>query len=392
MEEGEEFSGGGNEGDFGRFAGGAQAGIKEAQLRMMTGGAQGAEVEDAAGFWTTAVRMTSSAKGAALVIARSQARKAAEALARAVAEFGQHGEQGGGADRSDTRRLLQPRGFGGPHGMSLEVLPDERLDLFEPLLQGREALLEVAPEDGHSSHFAVLLFAPDELGELVAPADQGGQSFDPFGWRGRGRWGEQRADPRQHRAVERIVFREVTKPSGELPHAGGMEHANRHRRLAQGGHDRAFIAAGGFADDLHGGVVRGDLGAQLGVACRSIGQGGAPAVEADGERCFGHVEAQVDEGRSHGIGVFFVWVRVGVALCLVMRTRPAAERAGSGNCSSKHPQSPRAIRLSSNPLRRGSRMTTISSGPVRGGLQPAPHLLRAPRKSSRSDAVGHIQG
>ena len=299
MEVGEEFSGGGDEGDFGGFAGGAQAGVEGLEGGMMTGGGEGAEGENAADFGAAAVDVTHAAEGSAVVIARSQAGQAGKARGAALAEFGQEGEEGDGSDETDAGSLLQTGGFGGEGGLGVEVLFNEGFDLFEPLLQGREALVEIAAEDFFGGGFAVLLFAAEQLGELVAAGDEGGEDGNPLGRDGRGRGREERADAGESLGVERSVFGHATQAAGELAGARGVEHAHGQGGLPQRGDDGAFVAARRFADDLHGAAVRGDPGHERGVARGVVFEGEEDAGEMAGEGGLGDIEAEVDERWSH---------------------------------------------------------------------------------------------
>ena len=181
VEVGEEFSGGGDEGDFGGFAGGAQAGVEGLEGGMMAGGGERAEVENAADSGTATVDMADATEGSAVVIARGEAGEAGEAGGAALAEFGQEGQERDGSDEANPGGLLETGGFGSEGGLGLEVFADEGFDLFQPLLQGGEALREIAQEDFFGGRLAVLLFAPEQLGELVAAGDQGRKHGDAFG-------------------------------------------------------------------------------------------------------------------------------------------------------------------------------------------------------------------
>ena len=300
MEIGEEFSGGGEEGNFGGFAGGAQAGVEGLKGRMVAGGGEGAEVENAADFGAAAVDVTHAAEGSAVVIARGEAGEAGKARGAALAEFWQEGEEGDGSDEADAGSLLQTGGFGGKGRLGAEVGFDEGFDLFEPLLQGGEVLGKVAPEDFFGGGFAVLLFAPEELGELVAAGDQGGERGDAFGRCGRGVGREERADAGESLGVERIVFGHVTEPAGELAGARRVEHAHGQGGLTQRGDDGPFVAARRFADDLHGAAVHGDPGHERGVARGIIFEGEERAGEMAGEGGLGDIKAEMDERWSHG--------------------------------------------------------------------------------------------
>ena len=85
--------------------------------------------------------------------------------------------------------------------------------------------------------------------------------------------------------------------------ARGVEHAHGQGGLTQGGDDGAFVAAGGFADDLHGAPVRGDPRPQRGVAGGVVFEGEERAGEMPGEGGLGDIEAEMDQRWSHGLVV-----------------------------------------------------------------------------------------
>src|SRR5438093_11240393 len=74
----EEFSGQSGQRDFGGFACGAQAEVKDFQFGMTAGGGEGAEVEDAADFGASAAHAASAREAAALAVARGQAGEAGD--------------------------------------------------------------------------------------------------------------------------------------------------------------------------------------------------------------------------------------------------------------------------------------------------------------------------
>ena len=63
-----------------------------------------------------------------------------------------------GRAEAEAGGFLEAGGFGGESGLGVEVLFDESFDLLQPLLQGGEALVEIAPEDFFGGGFAVLFF------------------------------------------------------------------------------------------------------------------------------------------------------------------------------------------------------------------------------------------
>lgn len=168
-------------------------------------------------------------------------------------------------------------------------------------MQGGEVLGEVAQQDLVGGRLAMVLFAPDQFDELLAPVDQRGQGGDLGRRRERGCRLEQGADPGQGRGIEAIVLGHVAEPLGELAGAAGMQDANRQAGLAQGGDDAAFVAAGGFADDLDGLRMSPKTGAERGTAAGVVVEGEVRAGQRADERGFVDIQAKVDGGRRHGV-------------------------------------------------------------------------------------------
>lgn len=246
MEVAEEFAGDGAEGGFGGFAGGAEAGVEGLEERMMDGGTERAEVEDAAGLGATALEPALAAEGAAVAGVRGEAGEAGQPGAGALAEFGQNGEERAGGDRANAGRLLQAGGFFAQFGVRREVFGDEALELGDAFFQGREALPDLPPEPRLGGRLAVLLLAPAELDELFAPGDQRGKSLlGGFAWWCR-RGLQAGPDAGQRRRVERVGLGHVAEPAGELPRAGRVQHADGDLRALERGDDGALVAAGGW--------------------------------------------------------------------------------------------------------------------------------------------------
>lgn len=78
MEDKKKFSGSGDEGEFRSFAIGNEAGIEVFELGMVTGGTEGAEVEDATDLGTTAADVALTTEGSAVVIARGESGEACD--------------------------------------------------------------------------------------------------------------------------------------------------------------------------------------------------------------------------------------------------------------------------------------------------------------------------
>jgi hypothetical protein len=263
---------------------------------MVASGAQSAEIEDATYFGASAADAALPCEGAALAVARGEAGEAGDGAAASGAQFGKEGEKGRGPYRADAWSLLEALRLGGKRGLGVEMCGDEFIEFEAALFELRDALSDVAPQDFVGRGFQVLVFLGDEGDDLAAALDQGAEVFLAGAGVGRGGRLEQGTELGEHASIKAVVFGEVAEALSELSGTSGMKDGDGEVALAQEAHDRAFVAAGGFADHLNGTAVAGDAlkeGAVAGGVVREI-ETGACQVAGEGE--FGHVQTEVDAG------------------------------------------------------------------------------------------------
>ena len=129
VEDEQEFSHDGDEGDFGRFACGEQTLVEGAQLGMMTCRDQGGHPEAAAQSVTSAADVAWGAGLPAVAVVRGHADQGGQRTAADPSEFGQFGQQHRRGLRTNARLLLQARGQRGV--FALHLAGDLRVELGE---------------------------------------------------------------------------------------------------------------------------------------------------------------------------------------------------------------------------------------------------------------------
>jgi hypothetical protein len=98
-------------------------------------------------------------------------------------------------------------------------------------------------------------FGDAHLEKLKPPCGQFGQTRLGQSGRGRRRWGNGTAVVAQHESVDGIGLGALALSAREVAHASSFHHAHRHLGGMEGADHGLFVAAGGFANDLDGGMI-----------------------------------------------------------------------------------------------------------------------------------------
>src|ERR1035437_2575394 len=138
----------------------------------------------------------------------------------------------------------------------------------------------------------VIAFADEQVDELAAALGQIGQ-LRLLG-RSRGDGLEERAVFEQHGGINGIGFGALALGAGEVTDAPGFDDADGNAGRLQGPHDRLFVTAGGFANDVRRGMTAQAF-EELGVTFGVIGQEVETAREMQLQRELGNVEADIQE-------------------------------------------------------------------------------------------------
>jgi len=146
--------------------------------------------------------------------------------------------------------------------------------------------------------FGLLPLGDEDFQDLHPAADQFGQLLVLLG-AGRGGFGLQSlAIGRQDSRVYMIGLGALAGGTGKVPDPGRVQDTDRNVGLMQCGDDLAFVAAGGFTDDLNGGVMGEEL-QEPAVAGRSVGQVVDPTAQMELQVLLGNIQARINSG--HGV-------------------------------------------------------------------------------------------
>ena len=170
VHEDDQFPHDGGEGDFGGFAGRAQALIERLELAVGARRYQRRHIQRAA-HWGAA----SSDAPAAMPLATlprmrgqsGQCRRLAAVERAQFGQFGQHPQGRNGADASDGDEFLHP--FVQSLGLRLQ-LPQLRFDLFQIAFQAADETLGLAAQGGHGEPLGLLALRHEE-GQYLPPGD-----------------------------------------------------------------------------------------------------------------------------------------------------------------------------------------------------------------------------
>ena len=211
-----------------------------------------------------------------------------------LSEFGHFGQHGGGDHWADAWYGIQTLGL----AIQLRVLGDQRGDgfvaLFDLFFEGFAELPHLAKAEGIGVMLGMVALGDEQLDELAATLGQVGQLL-LLGRGGGGGGGlEVCAVFGQHGGVNGIGLGALALGAGEVTDTPGFDNADRNACRLQGAHDRLFVTAGGFADDMGVGM-RAQAFQQLGMALGVIGQGVETAGEMQLQRELGNIKADVED-------------------------------------------------------------------------------------------------
>ena len=180
----EEFTHGGGEGEFRRFAMGEQALVEGFADGVVAGGDQGSHVEGLAHGLTTAADVALAAEQAAVVIEGSEASESGGLVLGEAAEFWQGSQEGGGRDGAHAFDGSQSRELGTQARTGTDQASEGGFNAGDLAV---EEVNDGAMGVGHSGIGAprAVFFCRAHFDELGAPGSSaGGVKSSPY-WRKR---------------------------------------------------------------------------------------------------------------------------------------------------------------------------------------------------------------
>ena len=268
----EEFSHNGGEGDLGGFTGQAKSGVKLSEGSFLhPSQSDGAHVESASRRSTATADVTLSFPWAALPDPGGQSGQCCGLLPVKRAQFGHVAQDIQGGDRADAIQLFELMNLRLDVGHTSQCLLAFFFDLGHLLFQVGDEFLLLARDVGGDTVLDGLTGTCQLVFKLIAPLHKSPQ-FIPRGLTGRRGFGTQRhAVGGEDARVNRIVFGALSLRQGKVSHPGRVEHTDGLGHSVQRGHDAFFVAARGFADDLHAGNSS-NLFQEKGVSFRVVVQ------------------------------------------------------------------------------------------------------------------------
>jgi hypothetical protein len=216
-----------------------------------------------------------------------------------LTEFGQFGQHGEGDHRADAGNGGEAAGFLRQPSIGRDEFGEQLITLGDLPGQRFEELPGLAEAQRVGLMFGVILLGDARLEQLPPPLRQVGQPL--LGGRGRGGGLERAAIGGQHGGINGIGLGAPTWHPGEVTDAGGFDDADGETGGVEGAHDRLFVTARGFAND-----VRPWSGAQafdeVGMTCGIVGQGMLVVGELQLQSELGNIQADMQDGgivRTH---------------------------------------------------------------------------------------------
>ena len=246
VEDDQELTHGGGDGDLGGLAAGDEARIEGADRGIAADGGEGRHVQGLADAGAAAEDHAPAAEGAAVAVDRGDTDEAGDLAPIEGAELGQLGEERAGRGLADARDRGEQVLGGAPGGAAAHGVVEIGLDLAQLLLQPGQVGVEPPDEPRVAELAAALALAADHLDQLAAAGDQlaerARRRVGHRPWFGPDRFGE----AGDGLGIEPIGLGEPAGGAGEVPDLAGIDHGQRQLCGAERGGHRHLEAAGRF--------------------------------------------------------------------------------------------------------------------------------------------------
>jgi hypothetical protein len=297
VEEDNEFTHHGGEGDDGLFAPLAEAGVEGFEHGVAPGGVHGGHVEGAAHGGASAFDAAGAVLCAAVAVVGGEAGEGGGFARGEAAKFGHVGQEHGGADGADAGDLLQPLGLCVHGGLGGDLGGDGLFALGDLFFEQGELHTVLAQEEFVLVMGGAVLLGDAVGHELGAAGGEFAQGALRRAGRGRGGGGDGYAKCGEHVGIDRVALGEAALGSGKGAHTRWEHDAEGDVLFMQSARSSAFVAARGFHNEVRFLPALALSSAQeldeAGVAlCVIIQREGSP-TEAELECGLGNVEAGV---------------------------------------------------------------------------------------------------
>ena len=294
IHEDDEFTHAGGQCDQRFFSGGEQALVESLENAVMAHGTQSGHVEGATDGAPSATDRTDCVVLATIPVIRGDASQGGSRLMIERSQLGHFRQNRGGNDRADSGDSLQTSSFISQLGIFGDEGGNGLITLFNLFFQKAAQLPVLAAAEGVSVMFGVIAFDHHQANQLLSPlgpvcqllllrrrCQRGcrGKGFAIFGQDGR---------------INGIGFGALALGPGEVTHTARFEDTHRKACGLEHTHDRLFITASGFANDLSVGISPQAF-EELGVTFGIIGQGMEMAGQMELQRELGNVQANIED-------------------------------------------------------------------------------------------------
>lgn len=300
IESGEEFTSGGDEGDFERFTGGAKAFVEGFEDGVAADGVESGHVKSGAHREATAGDVALAFARAAVLVERGEAGQGGNGAIGDLAEFREVAEQGRRGARTDALNGAEPGGFGREFRGGFEQSSQPGDDFGEAFFEVKNSRLEILCDGGWEAWDLASGFGEEDGLQLLFAGDPGCE-FD-LCWRGRRRWSWTIDETkfREDAGIDAIGFGAAAGAASEVADLPWIDDGDGDAGLAEGLDDGALPTACGFTDDVARGLQRIQESEEGGASSRIVGKSAGVIVVMEIEGGFGDIKSDIDGKGIHG--------------------------------------------------------------------------------------------
>lgn len=261
----------------------------------MFDGTQNGHIKSRTYYAPASGNMASSGLVTTVTVIRGDAHQRGGGLMADLAEFGQFRQDGCGGDLTDAGNGIESFGPAFKGGIGGDDFGDglvaSRNLLFEALLE----LARLSATERVGVVRGAIGFGGEGVDQLQPPLRQLTQAGLDRGGSGGGFGLEGAAIGRKHGRIDGIGFSAQTFGFGEVSDPARFDDTDGYPGGVEDAHDRLFITAGGFANDMCPGMAA-EAFEKLGMTLGVIGEGLRLAGEVELQNGLGNIEADVEDG------------------------------------------------------------------------------------------------
>ena len=295
VEDEQQFSHGGDEGDHLLFAGGDQALVVGSDFGVVSGGHEGGHVQRRADRGAAAVGGAFAPHGAGVSVDRGDPDQCGDLTTRALAQFRQLSHERSCGLIADAGHALEQVDLLLPSGGVFDRLIEVVVEVFELSIEEVQHGLDAGVDRRGEGLLKTVGFGGTHRHELSSSSDFFLQNKGIFVGQGPDVGLDGSRESGQEAGVEGVGFGQLADGACEVAGLSWVDHDDGQHGREHGRDGVSFVAAGGFEHDALG-VDRLELMDQRGVSVRVVVEScdGAVGVGGDVEMGFGDVDPDAD--------------------------------------------------------------------------------------------------